>query len=233
VTNIHTGPSKHEGTGYQVSARTRQSLIEAAGELFAENGFNGTTTRAIADRAGVTLGGIHYHFGSKEELYLAAFRHICYGGEEDAIAALADGFRHDPDRPEATAAHLWRLVQMESRRVMAVDRPAWHARLLMRGIDESSPATSLLVDTVFRPGHLRWTRLYRQVRPQAGPLEADIWALHHAAIYVLYNQARQTVCLTLNRAELDAAFIDQATRHAARMLILSLDLPLPPELVNR
>ena len=51
---------------------TKEQLITSAGELFAEHGFGGVSTRMIADRAGVKLSGIHYHFGSKEKLYIEA-----------------------------------------------------------------------------------------------------------------------------------------------------------------
>jgi AcrR family transcriptional regulator len=55
---------------------TRERMIRAAVEIFAENGFNATTTRMLADRARVNLSAIPYYFQSKEGLYLAAVEHI-------------------------------------------------------------------------------------------------------------------------------------------------------------
>jgi AcrR family transcriptional regulator len=48
--------------------RTRAALIQAAAEVFAENGFAGTSVMKVADRAGVTLGAVYFHFRNKEEL---------------------------------------------------------------------------------------------------------------------------------------------------------------------
>ena len=48
---------------------TRERLLTAAAELFAERGFRGATMRAIAARAGTNLAAANYHFGSKEKLY--------------------------------------------------------------------------------------------------------------------------------------------------------------------
>ncbi|TDD54153.1 TetR/AcrR family transcriptional regulator [Kribbella antibiotica] len=48
--------------------RTRAAVMQAAAEVFAENGFSGASVMKIADRAGVTLGGVYFHFRSKEEL---------------------------------------------------------------------------------------------------------------------------------------------------------------------
>jgi TetR/AcrR family transcriptional regulator, regulator of cefoperazone and chloramphenicol sensitivity len=55
---------------------TRQRLIEAALEVFGECGFNGASTRMLADKAGANLAAIPYHFHSKEGLYRAAAQHI-------------------------------------------------------------------------------------------------------------------------------------------------------------
>ncbi len=48
---------------------TKQTLIEAGIKLFGEHGFSGTSTRGIARQAGVNLGLISFHFGTKERLY--------------------------------------------------------------------------------------------------------------------------------------------------------------------
>lgn len=47
----------------------RSDIMDAAERLFADLGFDGATTRAIADEAKVNLGLIHYHFSSKEALF--------------------------------------------------------------------------------------------------------------------------------------------------------------------
>ena len=54
------------------SLRTQQKLLDAALEAFSENGFKGTSTRDIAERAGVHHPLITYHFKNKEELWRAA-----------------------------------------------------------------------------------------------------------------------------------------------------------------
>jgi len=50
---------------------TRARILDAALELFAAAGFDGASTRTIAERAGVNLPAIQYYFGSKEGLYRA------------------------------------------------------------------------------------------------------------------------------------------------------------------
>src|SRR5438552_13291753 len=51
---------------------TRRAILDAALELFSERSFDGASTRAIADVAGVTQPLLNYHFAGKEELWRAA-----------------------------------------------------------------------------------------------------------------------------------------------------------------
>jgi AcrR family transcriptional regulator len=50
---------------------TRRRILSTALEMFAEQGYDATSTRLLADRAGVNLPAIPYYFGSKEGLYRA------------------------------------------------------------------------------------------------------------------------------------------------------------------
>jgi AcrR family transcriptional regulator len=51
----------------------RQQMLEAALEIFAEQGFEAATNKAIADRAGVNQGLIYFYFTSKADVYFATF----------------------------------------------------------------------------------------------------------------------------------------------------------------
>ncbi|MEU1391684.1 MULTISPECIES: TetR/AcrR family transcriptional regulator [unclassified Nonomuraea] len=74
------------------AAETRQRLLRAAAEAFAERGYDGTRVADIAAAAGVSNGALYAHFGSKAELLVAALR--AHGRR-----GLADLFAADPDRP--------------------------------------------------------------------------------------------------------------------------------------
>lgn len=49
--------------------RTRQAVMEAAYQLFLEQGYAATSMRQIAERAGLALGGIYNHFAGKEAIF--------------------------------------------------------------------------------------------------------------------------------------------------------------------
>jgi AcrR family transcriptional regulator len=72
---------------------TRESILEAAGELIAEKGFAQTTNKEIAKKADVDLAAINYHFGGRDGLYLAVLalaHHHYLDGDQLAQLASSD-----------------------------------------------------------------------------------------------------------------------------------------------
>jgi len=55
---------------------TRRKIYEAAMELFREKGFEETTMRDIAGKAGVALGATYYYYSSKDAIVLAFYREM-------------------------------------------------------------------------------------------------------------------------------------------------------------
>jgi TetR/AcrR family transcriptional regulator, regulator of cefoperazone and chloramphenicol sensitivity len=54
---------------------TKKRIIETAGNIFAEVGFQDATVREICKQAGVNIAAINYHFGDKKGLYLAVLKY--------------------------------------------------------------------------------------------------------------------------------------------------------------
>ncbi len=55
---------------------TKARILAAAEEVFAAKGFAGASTREIAEKAGVNISSLHYHWESKETLYFAVFQDV-------------------------------------------------------------------------------------------------------------------------------------------------------------
>jgi AcrR family transcriptional regulator len=68
---------------------TRRKIYEAAMELFREKGFEQTTMRDIAAKAGVALGGAYYYFSSKEAIVLSFYQEMQEGSHEEILASIA------------------------------------------------------------------------------------------------------------------------------------------------
>ena len=108
------------------SARTRAQLIEVAGQVFAERGFDGATGHAICRRAGVHTAAIVYHFGGMRGLYRAVLEEAgrrLVTTEEIAAAVEAQS---DPRR------QLEAFLGMIVRSVTSPVSQSWAVRLFGR-----------------------------------------------------------------------------------------------------
>jgi AcrR family transcriptional regulator len=80
----------------QRSIVTQQKLLDSAIEAFSENGFEGTSTRDIADRAGVHHPLITYHFKNKDKLWRAACDKVFREFNISLVKAMAEIPDFDP-----------------------------------------------------------------------------------------------------------------------------------------
>ena len=104
--------------------KTRDKILNAAGEVFAEQGFEGATIRAITERAGVNVAAVNYHFRDKAELYTLVVLDAC-----SARAAWRDAMAEAPDSPEE---RLRSLIYHFLQYLLDPDRPPWKRRLMAR-----------------------------------------------------------------------------------------------------
>jgi len=127
----------------------KAALVKATIAEIGQAGSLDVTVRQIAKRAGMSAALAHHYFGSKEEMFLAAMRHILtlYGAEVRGALAVADGpearvhavlaasFSPANFRREAVGAWLnfWVLAQTvpEARRLLAIYQGRLRSNLLV------------------------------------------------------------------------------------------------------
>jgi AcrR family transcriptional regulator len=149
------------------SGSTRERLLLATERLVAEHGVDGVSTRQISSEAGTDLGSIHHHFGSKDQLMLAA-RERRVGMIEAALQALIAARRAEGG--EITPRDLAVFI-VKPFADLAVDgaSEARHYPAFLRSLTQCRRLSAqLAVDT-------RWTRrlleLFAEVRPDLVPDE--------------------------------------------------------------
>jgi AcrR family transcriptional regulator len=74
----------------QRGEETRNRILEAAAECFAQHGYDGAGVAEICRRAGVTKGGFYHHFPSKQALFLELMDRWLGGLDEQLAAACAE-----------------------------------------------------------------------------------------------------------------------------------------------
>jgi AcrR family transcriptional regulator len=81
------------------SADTKTRILDAGERLFVEHGFEATSLRSLTTSAGVNLAAVHYHFGSKEELFQAVLTRRLDPMNQERIDLLAKVEREAAGRP--------------------------------------------------------------------------------------------------------------------------------------
>jgi TetR/AcrR family transcriptional regulator len=89
-------------------------ILAAAEEIFAEAGYSGETTAAIAERAGLPKANLHYYFRSKEALYRRLIERIL----EEWLAS-GEQIRPEADPSEAFSSYIAAKVEASRRRPYA------------------------------------------------------------------------------------------------------------------
>jgi AcrR family transcriptional regulator len=124
---------------------TRGQLLEAAGEVFGEKGFDRATGKEICERAGTNAAAINYYFGGMEGLYAAVVeeahnRFFTFAAASAAIAGKANA-----------RAKLEAILGLLSRTITAPASSSWAPRVLGREILAPSAALDVLRENEFLP----------------------------------------------------------------------------------
>ncbi|XEN33589.1 TetR/AcrR family transcriptional regulator, regulator of cefoperazone and chloramphenicol sensitivity (plasmid) [Ensifer sp. WSM1721] len=137
---------------------TREKLLNSAIDVFGRYGFDGATTRKLADAAGVNLQAIPYYFGGKEGLFIAAAEHLAsiIGSHVgDLRAAILTRFAElDAQGAQMTTAearqHLTQIVQRMVVLFVSEESESW-ARFIIREQMEPTEAFRRIYGNIMRP----------------------------------------------------------------------------------
>lgn len=145
---VRPAPGGAPATGSSDS--TREKLLEAAEQIFAERGFSGATVREICLRAGANVAAVNYHFGDKLNLYTEVLRR--FARTLDVERAIAD--------PTASPEELLRkIIRMRLRGVFASDHPDRHLRLILQEWAQPTPAMDRVMNESLRPLYDRFREI--------------------------------------------------------------------------
>jgi AcrR family transcriptional regulator len=167
------------------SQARRASIIGAARQLFAEKGFHGTTTRALAAEAGVSEALLYKHFQTKEVLY-EAMLDDCRSSE---IGREYERFLTLPPSSSSLVALLHFLLSTailgnkqirDIHRLMlrSLSEDASYARVILQSAEqEMIPALHRLVLAALKEGDLR---------PSATRLKNGEWLAQHLLLMLAF-----------------------------------------------
>ena len=201
--------------GKDRTLETRQRLLEAAGEVFAEHGFRDATIREICEKAKANVAAIHYHFGDKEEIYAAVFDYA----RACAVAQFTD--LTSPGTP--VEERLRTFVRSVLKRFFDEGRPAWLGKLVAREMIEPSKALDALVDGQIRPNSERLRAVVRELIGREID-EQELWrcTFSIAAQWLFYFHCGQVVKRLNPDQRFDAEELDRLTDHITKFSVAAL-----------
>ncbi|MDF1529234.1 MAG: TetR/AcrR family transcriptional regulator [Sedimenticola sp.] len=138
-----------------------QVILDVAAELFSDKGYDATSMREVACRAGMSKANVFHHFGSKHELYLEVIREAC----RDSSEALRQGQNEGDTVTEQLSAFLRHHLETLLRNEQV-------SRLVVREVINSSPEGGKeLAEQVFFEGFTELVEIVRegQVRGEFRP----------------------------------------------------------------
>jgi AcrR family transcriptional regulator len=100
IRKLPLAPASQAASGARMSAEDRRlQILRVAVSLFSQKGFGGTTTREIAQAAGVSEAMVFRHFATKQELYTAILDHkACSGDSMNPEQMVAEALKQKDDR---------------------------------------------------------------------------------------------------------------------------------------
>lgn len=151
----------------------REKILHAAIECFGAFGFEGTSTRAVAERAGISHTLILYHFGSKEELWIAMM--------ENALGAYTAGVKDilDTGDDQPAAETLKRFIDKFVR--LSAAQPQIHRIMTMEGNQETA-RLQWVIDHYLRDHFTRIRDLIKRGQAEGSVRDCDAARLYYFII---------------------------------------------------
>lgn len=194
---------------------TRERLINAAGEIFAEKGFRSTTVREICDRANANLAAVNYHFGDKFQLYLAAV--------EEAHCCPVEFQNMEWPANFTVQEKLLLFVEAMLTNHLDAQRPEWHNKLMLRELPDPTDACAQLVDAHIRPSANVLWKILHELKPD-DMTEEQGWLVGFSIVgqCLFYKINKPIAALLMGREKFDQVTIRELAAHIARFSLAAL-----------
>ena len=192
-TNAGGAATPHEcGGGRMAGGERRQQILGVAMRLFSQHGFRGTTTKEIAQAAGVSEAMVFRHFANKQELYSAILDFkACSGSLGDPREFLADALRRKDDR--AVFSELARALMHHHESDQEFLRLLTHAALEEHELAQMFWERTIRQMYEFLGGYVRERQrdgAFRQIEPNVVVRAFLGTIIHHSLNNTLWDKRR-------------------------------------------
>jgi TetR/AcrR family transcriptional regulator, regulator of cefoperazone and chloramphenicol sensitivity len=197
---------------------TRLRLLQAAGEVFAEQGFRKATIRDICSRADANIAAVNYHFGDKEKLYASVLQHW--------LGEALKKYPPDGNLPPTAPApeRLGAFIRSWLFRMLGEGTPAWHGKLMAREMSEPTAGFELLMSESVRPMAQRLSGLVAELLgPDASETTVRDCALSVAGQCCFYRHAHEMIKRLYPEHTNTPAHIEHLAEHVTRFSLAAIE----------
>lgn len=199
---------------------TKQRLLTAAGECFAEKGYEAASIREICQRAAANIAAVNYHFGEKRQLYVAAVRHAQCCQAEDVPFPV-----WPPELP--ATERLRAFIQTMFERMLAANRPRWHLEIMLRELARPTEACAAVVEDYIRPMADTLRSILVDLLP-AEMSEPERWMVGFSVVgQVLFYYVHQPIIRLLMADAVEPLPTAALAEHVARFTLAALGQHAP------
>jgi AcrR family transcriptional regulator len=197
---------------------TQQRLLQAAGRIFAEKGFEGATVREICHLARVNLAAVNYYFRDKERLYIETVKAAC---QVDQVPLP----EWPPDMPPA--AKLRDFIYIFLTRMRADQDFPWHRQLVLRELAQPTAACEAWVRDHIRPQAQILGQIVADLLPGAPDLKRRLTAFSIIGQCVFYRVATPIVKILVGEDEYRTYDARLLADHIAQFTLAALGIESP------
>jgi TetR/AcrR family transcriptional regulator, regulator of cefoperazone and chloramphenicol sensitivity len=196
---------------------TRARLIEAAGEVFAERGFQAATVREICSKAGANVAAVNYHFRDKIGLYDEVLKEsLCVAGHE-TIRQFASACKN----PEEALRLM--ISGMLSRMSHAAQRGAWHIRIMAHELAQPTEGLDRVIEQVIGPNYGGLRKIISQIIGLPPDHDTTRLCAHSVIAQVVhYTHARPVICRVWPQLTLTPDRVEQIAEHITDFSLAAL-----------
>ena len=162
---------------------TRFRILDAAEELFAAKGFEGTSIREITRLADANVAAIHYHFGSKEEVLRGVTDRIVGPLNERRFDLLDDAAETSAPEPPSVDAVLEAFIRPDFETLLGL-RPS-AARFLGRTYGDQTPWIQEMAAEQFGEAAARFLPAFAAALPHLDA-EEIVWRMRQVVVLIIH-----------------------------------------------
>ena len=212
MSHAHVRKTIEAGVAGQSSPpdKTRAKLLEAAGEVFAEEGYHAATIREIAQRAGANVAAVNYHFGDKLGLYSEVLRQSVHNtARNEALRAVFEG-------GVAPEEALKNVIRAMLHTVCAPEHRDRRLGLMMHELAQPTPAMSSVIDETMAPIYQRLRQLIGSILGLDSESEKVRLCTHSVVGQIVhYAHARPILARLWPEFRMEAEQLDRIAQHIA------------------